>query len=168
MGKIGSIAVFLVVLAAVIWGAIILISPEYDFEKGRAAFARNDYDGALREWMPLADDGDAASQNLLGAMYATGKGVERDYLEANKWYSLAARQGYVPAQAALGLVYMHGLGVIPNYETAYMWFEVAMQNGSDQAEKHQETLKPTLDADAVTDALWRAQDCVSSGYEVCE
>ena len=37
-----------------------------DFRKGLDAYIKNDYATALREWRPLAEQGDAQAQNNLG------------------------------------------------------------------------------------------------------
>ena len=37
-----------------------------------------------------AEQGDASAQYNLGAMYENGEGVPRDYVQAHKWYNLAA------------------------------------------------------------------------------
>jgi TPR repeat protein len=47
----------------------------------------------LREWQPLADQGDADAQFNLGVMYDRGDGIPQDYAEAAKWHRLAAEQG---------------------------------------------------------------------------
>ena len=46
-----------------------------DFAAGVEAYERGDYATALREFRPLADQGDARAQVLLGVMYIIGKGV---------------------------------------------------------------------------------------------
>jgi hypothetical protein len=38
----------------------------------------------LKEWRPLAEQGDARVQTLLGGMYMHGEGVARDRAEAVK------------------------------------------------------------------------------------
>ena len=43
----------------------------------------------------MAEQGDAAVQGLLGAMYAAGRGVPQDDAEAVRWYRRAAAQGLV-------------------------------------------------------------------------
>jgi len=43
-----------------------------DWSKGYAAYESGDYATALREWKPLAKQGDANSQYNLGASYAFG------------------------------------------------------------------------------------------------
>ena len=46
----------------------------------------------------VAEQGDAAEQNNLGGMYATGRGVPQDETEAARWFRLAAEQGLAGAQ----------------------------------------------------------------------
>ena len=69
-----------------------------DFQKGLAAYEKGDYATVLKEWKPIAEQGDAAAQFELGIMYDYGKGVTQDYNAAFKWFKLAAEQGYANAQ----------------------------------------------------------------------
>ena len=64
-----------------------------DLQKGKYAYDTGDYAAALREWRPLAEQGDAKAQYNLGVMYAKGEGVAQDYAQAAEWYNLAAAQG---------------------------------------------------------------------------
>jgi hypothetical protein len=64
-----------------------------DFQKGLAAAQSGDYATALKEWEPLAEQGDASVQYNLGVMYEGGLGIPQDYANAVKWYTLAAEQG---------------------------------------------------------------------------
>ena len=73
-----------------------------DYKKGYAAYQSGDYATALREWTPLAKQGDAVAQYNLGNMYRLGQGVPKDDKTAVKWYRLAAEQGYARAQYNLG------------------------------------------------------------------
>ena len=77
------------------------VSWSADFQKGVDAYKRGDYATALREWKPLAEQGDADAQTLLGVMYRKGLGVPQDDKTAVKWYKLAAEQGYATAQFIL-------------------------------------------------------------------
>jgi uncharacterized protein len=45
-----------------------------------------------------AEQGNADAQYCLGEMYETGRGVERNEVEAVKCYQLSAKQDYEPAQ----------------------------------------------------------------------
>ncbi len=69
-----------------------------DFEAGKEAYYRGDYDTALKEWRPLAEQGFASAQNNLAKMYRRGEGVPKDDVLAHMWWSLAAAQGHEPAR----------------------------------------------------------------------
>ncbi len=65
----------------------------------------------MRWYRKAADQGYAGAQHKLGVMYATGRGVAQDYLEAVEWYRLAANQGYALSLKSLGIIYAQGEGV---------------------------------------------------------
>ena len=65
-----------------------------DFEKGKAAFERDEYSFALSEFLPLAEQGHFGAQFYLGRMYGVGLGVPQDYARAAQWYRKAADQGH--------------------------------------------------------------------------
>ncbi len=88
------LALVVVLVAAPAWA---------DFGAGAEAYKRGDYATALKEWRPLAEQGAAGAQNILGLMYATGEGVPQDNNEAVRWYRLAAEQGDDRAQYILGM-----------------------------------------------------------------
>ena len=89
-----------------------------------------DYATALREWTPLAKQGDVVAQTGLGLMYAKGKGVPQNYKTAVKWYKLAAEQGYADAQYNLGVMYDNGWGVPQDNVDSYMWYNLAASSGN--------------------------------------
>ncbi len=64
-----------------------------DFEDGLAAYERADYATAFKLWHPLADQGNAAGQSILGSMYLKGQGVPKDRVHAYKWFDIAASTG---------------------------------------------------------------------------
>ena len=100
-----------------------------DIQKGLTAAQRGDFATALREWTPLAKQGNAYAQYNLGQMYRQGKGVPQDDKTAVKWYRLAAEQGNASAQTVLGAMYNEGQGVTQNYKTAVKWFRLAAEQG---------------------------------------
>ena len=61
-----------------------------DYDKGVAAYESGDFAIDLREWRPLAEQGDAEAQRGLGSMYYSGKCVSPNYMTAAKWYTRAA------------------------------------------------------------------------------
>ena len=91
------------------------------FAEGAAAYLRGDYATALREYRPLAEQGNAAAQTNLGFMYDNGQGVPQDYAEAVKWYRKAAEQGRADAQFNLGIMSARGQGVPQDYTEAVKW-----------------------------------------------
>ena len=64
--------------------------------RGLRAYVEADYAIALKEWRPLADQGESAAQFFVGLMYAEGKGVTRGYAEAVRWYQLSGNARYRP------------------------------------------------------------------------
>ncbi len=49
------------------------VSWSADFQKGWTAYNSGDYATALREWRPLAEQGNAVAQSNLGVMYGQGR-----------------------------------------------------------------------------------------------
>ncbi|HEY0124337.1 MAG TPA: tetratricopeptide repeat protein [Rhizobium sp.] len=96
---------------------------------GQAAYDKGDYAGALASWQPLADKGDAVSQDNLGSLYALGKGVPQDYAQAIAWFAKAADQGLPKAQFHLGFAYLRGDGVTRDRNMAIAWFREAAAQG---------------------------------------
>jgi TPR repeat protein len=100
-----------------------------DFQDGWKAYARGDYAAAMKEWRPLAEQGDADAQYYLGRMYDRRKGVPQDYTEAARWYRLAAKQGDAVAQFSLGVMYEKGSGIPQDYTEAAKWYRLAAEQG---------------------------------------
>jgi hypothetical protein len=69
-----------------------------NYWKGQVAYRNQDYATALREWEPLANQGNANALFNLGVMYKYGQGVPQNYKTAIKWFRLAAKQGHPRAQ----------------------------------------------------------------------
>jgi TPR repeat protein len=112
-----------------------------------AAYDAGDYETALQELRPLADQGNATAQNReaaeqgnvaaqlsLGFMHAFGNGAIQDYTEAASWFRLAAEQGDAGAQSFLGTLYANGNGVIQDYTEAASWFRLAAEQGDARAQ----------------------------------
>ena len=103
---------------------------EQQFQQGSEATTRGDYQTTFKFLLPLAEQGNAEAQLMLGVMYARGIGVKQDDFEAVKWYRKAAEQGDADAQAILGFLYLLGeRGVQVNKSLAKEWFGKACDNG---------------------------------------
>ena len=139
-----------------------------DFDKGLAAYKKKDYTLALREWRPLADQGDADAQSNLGLMYDTGQGVPQNAAEAVKWYRLAADQGNASAQYNLGLMYANGQGVTQDYVKAYEWLSLSVAQGRDNAKDLRDLAAAELTPQDLSKAQAIATKCFESKYKNCE
>ena len=42
------------------------------------AVKKGDFDTALKEWLPLAEDGNPSAQYNIGQLYRIGRGVDRE------------------------------------------------------------------------------------------
>ncbi len=119
------------IIIPVLLFSLLLGVPSYsaDFNKGLTAFQSGDFATALKEWKPLAEEGNAVAQNNLGLMYDNGWGVPQDDKEAARLYRLAAEQGDVDAQYNLGGMYDKGKGVPQDYKEAERWWRLAAEQG---------------------------------------
>jgi TPR repeat protein len=118
----------LCLMIAVLFGSMGM-SASADFQKGLTAAQSGDFATALREWRPLAEQGNATAQFFLGTMYERGRGVPKNDKTAVKWYRLSAEQGNARAQYNLGVMYDEGQGVPQDYKTATKWYKLAAEQG---------------------------------------
>ena len=117
------------VLATVVSLAVSPLAAQ-NFDKGLKAHDAGDYDTALREWEPLAEQGNIEAQYNLGFMYDNGQGLTQDKAEAVKWYLLAAEQAHSDAQLNLGAIYRNGQGVSEDFVEAAKWYRLAAKQGN--------------------------------------
>src|SRR5208283_5220959 len=107
------------------------------YEDGVAAVERQDYATALRLLRPLADQGSAPAQLVLGILYNSGNGVAQNAAEAAKWFRLSADQGDAEAKAELGnIFYYGGTGVTKDHKEAAKWYHLAADQGVADAQVH--------------------------------
>ena len=111
-----------------------------DFETGEAAYQRGDYATALREWQPLAMQGNAMAQARLGGLFHHGQGVPQDYVQARQWYERAAARGSATAHINLGRLYESGHGVRQDVVLAYKWYTLGAAHGDPLGAELGETL----------------------------
>ena len=96
-----------------------------DFEAGKKAYLRGDYATALKEWRPLAEQGDAGAQFRMGEMYQSGKGLPQNHAEAARWFLQAAKRGHVDAQFRLAKWHQVGHAVDVDQVEAARWLRKA-------------------------------------------
>ena len=124
----------IICLTAVLFFPHAAIGWSADFQKGFEAFESKDYATALKEWRPLARQGEIFAQRSLGLMYELGLGVQPNDKLAARWYTLAAEQGDAAAQFSIGRLYVAGDGVVQDYKSAVKWFTRAANQGSADAQ----------------------------------
>lgn len=106
-----------------------------DLEKGLEAYDMGDYETAMAECLPLAEDGNAEAQFCVGQMYANGFGAAMDDAAALKWYGLAATGGSSKAQFQLGVMHANGWGVEMNDDQAAEYYRLAAEKGHSCAQR---------------------------------
>lgn len=75
-----------------------------DVKAGVDAWSAGDYDTAVRDWMPLARQGDPDAQFNLAQAYKLGRGVPMDLDKAKTLYGQAAANGHIQAADVYGLL----------------------------------------------------------------
>ena len=93
----------------------------------------HDYAQAREILLPLADNGNADAQLLLGRMQARGEGGAADAREAARWYERAAEQGRAEAQIALGTMHADGDVVAADDAQALHWLRRAAEQNMPDA-----------------------------------
>jgi ankyrin repeat protein len=101
---------------------------------GPSAFDRGDYQEALNEYLPRAEQGDAPAQHMVALVHATGLGGGPDFAKAFEWWRKAADQGFTEAKYAIGNLYSQGLGTTRDYGKAADWFKRAAEKGHPSAQ----------------------------------
>tara|TARA_E500000331_G_C16927981_1_gene570693 strand:+ start:135 stop:683 length:549 start_codon:yes stop_codon:yes gene_type:complete len=158
-----------------------------DFQKGYAAYQNKDYATALREWRPLAEQGNADAANHIGQMYKNGRGVPRDHKTAVKWYRLAAEEGHAFGALNLAFAYFGARGVEENWVSGYVWALISLDSATKVVEskknvsllrkyqsiidKHvpriKEDIKKKLTSVQITDSEKLARECIRKKYKGC-
>ncbi len=117
-------------LSIVVGLVFVLATPAWaDYQAGVDAHKRGDYEAAMKELRPLAEQGHPKAQYNLGVMYQLGLGVPQDDQEAAQWCRLAAEQGHAGAQVLLATMYHLGQGVPRDDVLAHMWVTLAAAQG---------------------------------------
>jgi len=133
------------------------------FEKGLAAYNRDDLPGALPLFRQAAEGGSAEAQAWLG--YILDFAEEND--EAVRWYRASAEQGLAEGMAGLADMYAKGEGVGKDLAEARSLYEQAAEAGSDRAARvlagAYETGGLDVEADAAQAAYWKSREAELSG-----
>ena len=84
---------------------------------------KDDFSTALTWYKKAADEGSPDAMSIIGDIYYIGEnGVEQEYAEAFKWYSIAANLDYNMAKVKQALMLYRGRGVKQNLPRAFKIF----------------------------------------------
>ena len=101
-------------------------------------------------------------------MHKAGLGVKQDYVEAVKWYRLAAAQGNASAQFNLGVQYGKGQGVAQDYVRAHLWLNLGAVPGDADAMMLRDIITRKMTPQQVADAQKMARECQERKFKGCD
>ena len=139
-----------------------------DYEDGVVAYGKGDFATALRLLTPLAEQGDAKAQVILGYMFEKGEGVAQDFKTAVKWYTLSAEQGNASAQSNLGVMYAEGQGAAQDYVKAHMWWNIAAIEGLADAIKNRDIVAAKMTHAQIAESQKAASLCIKQNFKNCD
>ena len=111
---------------------IIFLSSEIslaNFDDGMDAINKGNYEQAITELKPLADQGDARAQFWYGNLIFNGLGTPKNMKLGIEFYRLSAEKNFPLALHELGHIYDNGLGVEQDIDEAINWYEKAITEG---------------------------------------
>src|SRR5437588_11451343 len=129
-----------------------------DFAAGLRAYESKDYATAMKEWLPLAEAGDAPSQFNIGLMYLDGVGAPQSDQKAVEWFRRSADQGYAKAEKNLGALYAVGRGVRRDYVGAHMWLNLCAASGDSKCAAQHELVARKMKHRDLLEAQRRATE----------
>jgi TPR repeat protein len=107
------------------------LSAAADLTSAKHAYEQKNFATAFKELTPLAEQGNADAQFLLGKMYWMGQGVLKDDAQAMKWLKASATQGNADAQFFVGSYYL-----LPHRDIAegLRWLRLSAEQGNQDAQ----------------------------------
>lgn len=112
----------IVLSAAMLFSVITFNVQAKDYNDGFLAAEGGDFNSAVQQWGPLAEQGHAIAQFNLALLYHSGLGVDLDEAKAVSWYKKSASNGYYKAQEYLAVGYREGwFGLPKDSKKASYW-----------------------------------------------
>lgn len=88
----------------------------------------------IDELITKAKLGDVDAQRTIGTLYFEGIGLSQNFVEANKWWQIAANQGDADSQYNLGMSYNLAMGFRKDDIKAAMWWTKAAEQGESRSQ----------------------------------
>ena len=104
---------------------------EHLLAQAEKLFDAERYGDALAQYRNLAEAGHPRAQLMVGWIYHHGLGLQENFDEARKWYSIAAGQGSMEAQFNLGVLCMKE----GDFAVGRDWYQKAIRFGSQDAQQ---------------------------------
>ncbi len=112
----------IVLSAAMLFSVFAFSVQAKDYNNGFLAAEGGDFNSAVQQWGPLAEQGHAIAQFNLALLYHSGLGVDLDEAKAVSWYKKSASNGYYKAQEYLAVGYREGwFGLPKDSKKASYW-----------------------------------------------
>jgi hypothetical protein len=105
-------------------------APPPSVRAGVDLWRNGDWAGAVANWKPFAEAGDADAMFNMGQAYKLGRSVPMDKAIARDWYRKAATKGHLPAQANLGILLFQA----GEKAEAAQWLKTAADRGEMRAQ----------------------------------
>lgn len=96
-----------------------------DLAQAEHLIQQREFAPALHHLKPLAENGSARAECLLGELYVNGDGVGRNVREGIRHLERAADGGVLQAQFLLSRLYSYGEGVPKDLVRAHFWLSLA-------------------------------------------
>lgn len=100
-------------------GGLVTAAP---LDDAKDSLAQRRYEQAVKQFLPVANSGNAEAQRLLGEMIFRGQGVNADANAAFVWTKLAAEGRDFIAQYNLGYMFENGFGTSRSDDEALRWY----------------------------------------------
>lgn len=104
------------------------------YASGMDMYAQRSFSKAF-EWFTKGyeEKGDPRCSFALATMYYNGEGVERNFKESTRYFTIAAEAGILPAQVSAGFAYANALGVPEDFDKAAHFLKMAAERGEPAA-----------------------------------
>jgi len=99
-----------------------------DFDAGMKAYEAGDYETAMKEWLPLAEAGNAEAQFRVGRLYHLGQGFQPNGKLAIYWYSKAIKAGHASARFNLAAILDIGELAPQDFKRAREYYHIGALN----------------------------------------
>lgn len=131
---------------------------ERDLVKALALREAGEYEKAVEIFADLSGKDFLDAAYWLGDAYYYGRGVENDFLEAAKWYKIAARNGNKDAAEMLAVMYYYGRGVPQDLTMSVRWQTGEVVSEEDEKAAESKTTGEKPKAPAAVDIAEKPKD----------